>query len=214
LRRPRDGHCALVAAKSAHRNAPKALVKPESGTLTGLLRRSAMGDVAARDAVWAMAHAELRDLARARLARESGAPTWQPTELVHEAFLKLCGLEMGYQDRAHFLAMAATAMRQVLVDHARARQRDKRGGGQRAVTLDTGLVASSNVGAIDVLDLDRALDTLAGLDARKARAIELSYFGGMADREVAEVLDVSEPTVKRDLRSARAWLAATLDAPA
>ena len=189
-------------------------MKPEPGTLTGLLRRSAEGDVAARDAVWAMAHAELRELARARLARESATPTWQPTELVHEAFLKLCGLGIGYKDRAHFLAMAATVMRQVLVDHARARKRDKRGGGVCAVTLDTGLAGSTSSGAIDVLDLDRALHALAELDARKARAIELSYFGGLADRELAEVLAVSEPTVKRELRSARAWLASTLDAPA
>lgn len=189
-------------------------MKPDSATLTGLLQRSAAGDVAARDAVWAMAHAELRELARMRLARESGTPTWQPTELVHEAFLKLCGLGIGYKDRAHFLAMAATAMRQVLVDHARARKRDKRGGGEHALTLDTGLAANTGTRAIDVLDLDRALQELAGLDQRKARAIELSYFGGLADRELAEVLAVSEPTVKRDLRSARAWLAATLDAPA
>jgi RNA polymerase sigma factor (TIGR02999 family) len=189
-------------------------VKPETATLTGLLQRSAAGDAAARDAVWAMAHAELRELARMRLARESGAPTWQPTELVHEAFLKLCRLGIGYKDRAHFLAMAATAMRQVLVDHARSRKRDKRGGGECAITLDTDLAGATGSDSIDVLDLDRALQALAGLDARKARAIELSYFGGLADRELAEVLDVSEPTVKRDLRSARAWLASTLDAGA
>ena len=189
-------------------------MKPDPATLTGLLQRSAAGDVAARDAVWSMAHAELRELARVRLARESGAPTWQPTELVHEVFLKLCGLSIGYKNRAHFLAMAATAMRQVLVDHARERKRDKRGGGERALTLDTGVAANSGARAIDVLDLDRALHALADLDARKARAIELSYFGGLADRELAEVLDVSEPTVKRDLRSARAWLASTLDAHA
>jgi RNA polymerase sigma factor (TIGR02999 family) len=189
-------------------------VKPEPGTLTGLLQRSAAGDAAARDAVWAQAHTELRQLARARLARESGTPTWQPTELVHEAFLKLFGLGIGFKDRAHFLAMAATAMRQLLVDHARSRKRDKRGGGERAITLNTDLAGATGPGSIDVLDLDRALQTLAGLDARKARAIELSYFGGLADRELAEVLEVSEPTVKRDLRSARAWLASTLDASA
>ena len=205
-RSPRSGR---IGASHRHQG----LVKSEPGTLTGLLQRSAAGEVAARDAIWAMAHAELRELARMRLARESGA-TWQPTELVHEAFLKLCGLRIGYKDRAHFLAMAATAMRQVLVDHARARRSDKRGGGERAVTLDTGVAGGTGTGAIDVLDLDRALHALAGLDARKARAIELSYFGGLADRELAEVLGVSEPTVKRDLRSARAWLASALEAPA
>ena len=181
-----------------------------TATLTGLLRRSAAGDVVARDKLWALAHAELREMARARLAREAGMPTWQPTELVHEAYLKLCGSGLGYCDRAHFLAMAATAMRQVLVDHARGRRRDKRGGGDRPVTLTTALPGAASQD-LDLLDLDRALSTLAELDARKARAIELSYFGGLADRELAEVLDVSEPTVKRDLRSARAWLATALD---
>lgn len=152
-------------------------------------------------------------MARARLARESGVPTWQPTELVHEAFLKLCGLRLPLRDRSHFLALAATAMRQVLIDHARGKRRDKRGGGARALTLDSQLPASEGVASVDILDLDRALAALAALDPRKARAIEGSYFGGMTDAELALALDVSEATVKRELRSARAWLATALESP-
>lgn len=182
--------------------------------MTQLLQRSAQGDAAARAQVWEAAHGELRALARARLQRESGNPTWQPTELVHEAFLKLCGLRMAFQDRAHFMAMAATAMRQVLVDHARERRRDKRGGGLRAVTMDSRLVGHEGAQDIDLLDLDRALSELATLDLRKARAIELSYFGGLADAELAQALEVSEATVKRDLRTARAWLATALQGDA
>lgn len=181
-----------------------------AGEMTQLLQRSAQGDAAARAQVWEAAHGELRALARARLQRESGNPTWQPTELVHEAFLKLCGLHMAFHDRAHFMAMAATAMRQVLVDHARERRRDKRGGGLRAVTMDSRLVGEAGAMDIDLLDLDRALSELAALDPRKARAIELSYFGGLADAELAQALEVSEATVKRDLRTARAWLATAL----
>lgn len=181
-----------------------------AGEMTRLLQQSAQGDAAARAQVWQAAHAELRALARARLQRESGNPTWQPTELVHEAFLKLCGLRMAIRDRAHFMAMAATAMRQVLVDHARERRRDKRGGGLRAVTMDSRLVGETGAQDIDLLDLDRALSELAALDPRKARAIELSYFAGLGDAELAQALDVSEATAKRDLRTARAWLATAL----
>jgi RNA polymerase sigma factor (TIGR02999 family) len=180
------------------------------GEVTALLRRSAAGDAQARDALWSLAHDELRALARARLSREQGTQTWQPTELVHEAFLKLCDLRMPLADRAHFLAMAATAMRQVLIDHARGKRRDKRGGGAAMVTLHSQLASDAEAADIDILDLDRALSELAALDERKARAIEWSYFGGMTDAELALALEVSEATVKRDLRSARAWLATAL----
>jgi RNA polymerase sigma factor (TIGR02999 family) len=182
-----------------------------AGPITLLLQRSAEGDVAAQEAVWSMTQNELKAIARARLAQESGSPTWQPTELVNEAWLKLVNLRMDLRNRAHFLAMAATAMRRVLIDHARERRRDKRGNGVNALTLSSGIIAAEGPLTVDILDLDRALDELARLDPRKARAIELSYFGGMTDPELAVVLGVSEPTVKRDLRSARAWLSTALD---
>jgi RNA polymerase sigma factor (TIGR02999 family) len=184
-----------------------------AGPITLLLQRSAEGDVAAQEAVWSMTQNELKAIARARLAQESGSPTWQPTELVNEAWLKLCNLHMDLRNRTHFLAMAATAMRRVLIDHARERRRDKRGNGVNALTLSSSIVAAEGPLTVDILDLDRALDELARLDPRKARAIELSYFGGMTDPELAVVLGVSEPTVKRDLRSARAWLSTALDEP-
>lgn len=182
------------------------------GPITLLLQRSAEGDASASEAVWSLTQNELKALARSRLAQESGSPTWQPTELVNEVWLKLCNLHMDLRNRTHFLAMAATAMRRVLIDHARERRREKRGSGVEAVTLSSDIGAASAALTVDILDLDRALNELAELDARKARAIELSYFGGMIDPELAEHLGVAEATVKRDLRSARAWLASALDA--
>jgi RNA polymerase sigma factor (TIGR02999 family) len=181
------------------------------GTLTLLLRRSAEGDADAREQAWSMTYGELRALAIARLSREPGRITWQPTELVNEAYLKLGGLAIAFHDRAHFMAMAATAMRQVLIDHARSRRSDKRGGGATRVTLDSRWIEAGREPEIDLLDLDRALQELATHDARKARAIELSYFGGMTDAEAAAALEVSEATLKRDLRMARAWLATALE---
>ncbi|MCC5866189.1 MAG: sigma-70 family RNA polymerase sigma factor [Wenzhouxiangella sp.] len=177
--------------------------------LTLLLRRSVSGDEAARDALWGHLHDRLRAMARQRLARES-VPQCDPTELVHEAFLKLDRLELAPRDRLHFLALAARAMRQVLVEQARARRRDKRGGGLAPVTLMTRHAPDSSAQAIDVLDLEQALVELERLDPRKARAIELSYFGGLTDEQVADALDVSSATLKRDLRTARAWLATAL----
>lgn len=181
-----------------------------AGPITRLLQRSADGDASAREAVWSLVQNELKSLARARLAHEPGNHTWQPTELVNEAWLKLCDLRMDLRNRVHFLALAATAMRRALIDHARERRREKRGGGIGAVTLNPAMIGADDALAVDLLDLDRALTELAGLDARKARATELSYFGGLTDAELAAVLAVSEPTVKRDLRSARAWLATAL----
>ena len=181
--------------------------------LTELLRRSAEGDRAARDRLWAEVHDQLRALARSRLAREAPV-TCQPTELVHEAFLKLSGPSVEPRDRNHFLALAAVAMRQVLVDQARSRNRQKRGRGARPVTLDTraGNDSDATTGVVDVLDLHRAIDELAEADPRKAEAVVLSYFGGLTDDEVAGALDVSTATVKRDLRTARAWLGSALAA--
>jgi RNA polymerase sigma factor (TIGR02999 family) len=184
----------------------------EQGDVTLLLQRSAQGDDAARDALWSLMLDELRALARVRLAQESGSPTWQPTELVNEVWLKLSGLKMELRSRTHFLAMAATAMRRALIDHAREHRRDKRGGGIGALTLNSLIEGADVATSIDILDLDRALTDLADMDARKAKAIELSYFGGLTDRQVAATLGIAEASAKRDLRSARAWLATALRA--
>lgn len=182
--------------------------------LTELLQRSAKGDVGARDQVWAQVHDQLRALARSRLAREAPV-TCQPTELVHEAFLKLAGHTPAPRDRNHFMALAAVAMRQVLVDQARSRLRQKRGGGARPLTLDSRIGDASGLDSdsgIDVLDLHEAIERFEAIDARKARAVVLSYFGGLTDEEVADALEISPATAKRDLRTARAWLSSELAA--
>ena len=191
---------------------------PDDAPLTELLQRSAEGDAGARDRVWAQVHDQLRALARSRLAREAPV-TCQPTELVHEAFLKLAGHTPTPRDRNHFMALAAVAMRQVLVDQARSRLRQKRGGGARPVTLDSHAVVGNGSGGdglasdtgIDVLDLHEAIERFEAIDPRKARAVVLSYFGGLTDDEVADALEISPATAKRDLRTARAWLSSALE---
>ena len=181
--------------------------------LTILLRQSVAGDAAAREMLWMRVHDQLRAMARSRLARESSGAGLDATELVHEAFFKLESLTIEPRDRLHFMALAARAMRQVMVDQARARRRDKRGGGLAPITLLTHYAPEQQPGALDVLDLENALAELEALDGRKARAVELSYFGGLTDEEVAAALEISSATVKRDLRTARAWLATALEPP-
>ena len=148
---------------------------------------------------------KLRALAGAYLQRFSGAPTLQATALVHEVFLKMARDRRAYADRAHFLCTAATVMRQILVDHARARQRTKRGGELSRVTLD-GLDLASSQHGIDVLILNDALGRLGEWDARQAQIVELRFFVGLSVEEVAHALEISEKTVKRDWSMARAWL--------
>jgi RNA polymerase sigma factor (TIGR02999 family) len=152
---------------------------------------------------------ELRALAAKRLARERADHTLRPTALVHEAYARLAEGKMQFVDRAHFFALAARTMRRVLVDHARGKQREKRGGGAARVTLTEG-VASSDPMSFDVLALDEALTVLAEVDKRKADVVELHYFGGLTYTDIAASVGISEATVDRDLRLARAWLAERL----
>jgi len=155
--------------------------------------------------------AELRRLARGYMRRERRGHTLQTTALVNEAFLRLTDARtVGWQDRAHFVGIAARLMRRVLVDHARARGYQKRGGGVQRVTLNEGFVASPEP-ALDVIALDRALEALAAVDTRKGRVIELRFFGGLSVEETAEVLRVSPDTVKRDWRLAKLWLLRELE---
>lgn len=147
---------------------------------------------------------KLRALAGSYMRRFSEAQTLQATALVHEVYLKLMREPQHYADHAHFVCVAATAMRQILVDHARARQRIKRGGELQRVTLD-GLEVSAP-GGVDVLVLNDALERLGGWDDRQSRIVELRFFMGLSVMEVATVLSVSEKTVKRDWAMARAWL--------
>ena len=161
------------------------------------------------------AYQELRRLAAAYLRRERPGQTLQPTALVHEAYLRLAKDKPGrWQNRAHFCAIAANAMRQILVERARARGALKRGGGQPRVTLVDGIEAvagKDGPAPIDLLALDQALTRLAELDPRQARIIELRYFGGLSLEETADALEVAPATVKRDWSVARAFLARELD---
>jgi RNA polymerase sigma factor (TIGR02999 family) len=156
---------------------------------------------------------ELRKLARARLARERQPhQTLQPTALVHEAYLKLLkDRPERWQNRAHFSAIAAHSMRQILIERARARDALKRGGGQPRVTFDEGLQAAAPESSIDMVALDGALTRLAELDASQARIVELRFFGGLSIEETADAIGVSPATVKRHWALARAWLARELE---
>ena len=185
---------------------PEALATLSPGAVTELLRAWSDGDDGALERLTPLVVMELRRLARAYMRRERRGHTLQTTALLNEAFLRLTDARrVRWQDRAHFLAMAARLMRRVLVDHARSRGYIKRGGGARRVTLDEGL-ARSGEPALDVVELDRALEALAAVDPRKSRLIDLRYFGGLSVDETAEVLQVSPDTVKRDWRLAKLWL--------
>ena len=186
----------------------------DSGDVTQWLHRLAAGDGAAADRLLPLVYAELRRIATERLRRERGDHTLAPTDLVHEAFLRLAdATQVGWADRAHFFAVAAGVMRRLLVDWARARRADKRGGGAPHVSLDaTG--AASAVGGVDraeaLLALDEALADLARRSERQARVVECRYFAGLTIEETAEALGVSPTTVRVDWRLARAWLRVVL----
>jgi RNA polymerase sigma factor (TIGR02999 family) len=169
------------------------------------------GDDGARDRLVSAVYDELRTIARFHLRREA-AQTLVTTELVHEAYEKVLGADPAYDGRGHFFAAAARAMRQILVDRARRRNRIKRGGGQRPLALtDVGEIAATGDGrGVDLLDLDDALTRLAAFAARQASVVECRYFGGLSFEETAEAVGVSVATAKRDWRTARAWLYAAL----
>ena len=180
-----------------------------------LVDRATRGDKPALEALMPMVYAELRRLAAHYLKGERPGQTLQPTALVHEAYLKLLkDRPERWQNRAHFCAIAAHAMRQVLIERARARDALKRGGGQPRVTFDEGLPVTQPDPAVDVIALDTALERLAALDASQARIVELRYFGGLSIEETAEAMGISPATVKRHWAVARAWLAKELETPA
>jgi len=178
---------------------------PEPRTVTALLARWRAGDTDAQDQLVPLVYEELRQIAARLMASERRGHTLQATALVHEAYARLVESDIGFNDRAHFLSLASRAMRRILIDHARSRNRSKRGGGEPAITLaDT--MAATPASNERLLEIDDALRRLAALDPRKHRALEMSVFGGMTHTEIARVLEVSVPTVERDLRMARAWL--------
>lgn len=182
-----------------------------SEEITALLVSWSEGDREALDQLMPVVHTELRRLARRHMDRERRDHTLQPTALVHEVFLRLTrGNTVRWQNRAHFYAIAATLMRRILVDHARARQFQKRGAGVITVPLNEALARHATK-TLSVVALDDALNELARLDPRKSRVIELRFFGGLSLEETAEVLQVSIDTVKRDARLAKVWLWRELD---
>ncbi len=173
---------------------------------TGLLAALRPGDRDAFGAVFPLVYDELRQMARRRMRGERPGHTLSPTALVHETYLKLLGLErIEWRNRAQFFALAAQAMRQVLVDHALRRKAQKRGGGQVHVTLSEG-VGGRTLPVEEILALDEVLRRLEEIDGRRARVVVCRFFAGMEVEETAAALGVSEATVKRDWTYARAWL--------
>lgn len=180
--------------------------------VTELLHSWYGGDAKAFDRLFPIVYNELKKIARGHMGRERESHTLCATSLVHEAYLKLGSIEeLEWQDRRHFFAVAAKAMRRILISHARKRTAQKRGGHQRPVTLKESLLSSDADRQIDLLALDQAMNQLARFDARLAKTVELRFFGGLSIEETAEVLDVSPSTVSRDWRKARAWLHQELD---
>ena len=174
--------------------------------VTRILQDWSGGDPEAPERLMPFVYDELRRLARAFLFKERGAHTLQPTALVHEAYLRLVDQRsVSWQNRAHFYGIAASMMRRVLIDHARAHAAEKRGGEAIRLSLDD-VHLSLEQRAVGLLDLDEALARLAEMDERKSKIVELRFFGGLSDEEVAEVLGVSTRTVLRDWKKARLWL--------
>jgi RNA polymerase sigma factor (TIGR02999 family) len=185
-------------------------MEPSRSEVTRLLKDWSDGRQDVLDRLLPQIYAELRRLASGYLRRERPDHTLQATALVHEAFIKLVDQRaVRWQNRAHFFGIAAQAMRRILVDHARAHTAEKRGSGERAVSLDE---AAAVIGApsVDLLALDEALARLAAIDPQQSRVVELRYFGGLTIEETAEVMNVSPATVGREWTLAKAWLYAEL----
>jgi RNA polymerase sigma factor (TIGR02999 family) len=177
-----------------------------SSEISLLLDQYREGQAEAFGKLMALVYDDLRRLAAWQLQTERSEHTLQPTALVHEAYLKLAGQNpVDWQNKAHFFALAAQVMRHILVDHARAKQRDKRGGGLLSVAMDEALELSHQ-SEPGLVELDEALNTLARQDARKSRVVELRYFGGLSIEETADVLGISTATVRREWTLAKAWL--------
>jgi RNA polymerase sigma-70 factor, ECF subfamily len=177
-----------------------------SQPVTALLERWSNGDNSARDALIPLVYDELRRIARRCLSGQSSNHTLQPTALVHEAYLRLAKRDsLGWQNRAHFFAMAAQMMRQILVDHARKHAAAKRGANPVTVVIDDA-AGISKAPSLDLLALEDAMQRLARLDPRQCRIVELKFFGGLSIEETAEVVNISPATTKREWATARLWL--------
>ena len=179
---------------------------PETHEVTGLLLACSAGDQTALDRLVPLVYDELRRLARSYMRQERADHTLQTTALIHEAYLRLIDArEVRLENRTHFFAVAARLMRQILVDFARTRGYQKRGGDVRQVSLDEALIIGQPRDE-ELLALDEALSALAQTDERKSRVVELRFFGGLTEAETAEALQVSPETIRRDWRLAKSWL--------
>lgn len=178
----------------------------DAGAATLLLLAWGAGQRQALDEMLPLVYDELHRLARRYMEKERAGHTLQPTALVHETYLRLINQrEVDWRNRAHFLGVAATVMRRILVNHARDRMAAKRGGEHQRVSLSLANEAASP-GEIDLIELEDALEELASHDARKARVVELKFYGGLTTREIAAVVEISDATVEREWAFARAWL--------
>jgi RNA polymerase sigma factor (TIGR02999 family) len=184
---------------------PHAAPQPGS-TVTELLARAGAGDASALGAVFPLIYAELRRLAERQLRQEPDGHTLSPTALVHEAYVRLVDhTRMEWQGRAHFMAVASTAMRRILIDHARAHRSEKRGGALRRVPIDSVELGTDERSEL-LIALDEALERLQALDPRQAQVVECRFFGGLTEEQTAEALGIGLRTAKRDWAKARSWL--------
>jgi len=181
------------------------LLCPDSGDVTLLLKAMNSGDNAAMEKLLPLVYTELHRLAAAYMRRERSGHTLQPTALIHEAYLRLVGDDTDWQNRAHFIGVAANIMRHVLVDYARAHNAGMRGGNLQRVELEEG-IAISKERSSEVLILHDALNKLEKVNARQARIVELRYFAGLSIEEIAPVLGIAPRSVERDWALARVWL--------
>lgn len=180
-----------------------------AGDITLLLGAWQNGDAAALSSLTAHLYAQLRAMAQGHMRRETPGHTLQATALIHEAYARIVDVELDFKNRSHFLAVMSTQMRRILVDHAKGKHRDKRGGGAPSVSLDDIPTVAADSHPL-LPDLDDVMRALGQLDPRKEKVVEMTYFGGLTQAEIAEALGVSPATVDRDLRMARAWIKAQL----
>ncbi|MDX1388094.1 MAG: sigma-70 family RNA polymerase sigma factor [Acidobacteriota bacterium] len=185
------------------------MTEHDPGTVSKLLLDWRGGDADALERLMPLVYDEMHRIAESLMRGERKGHTLQTTALVHEAYVRLVDRDISLNDRVHFLSLAASTMRRILVDHARARRRDKRGGAAVRVTLDEALTVSDEPPE-RLLDIDAALRRLEEKDPRKAKALEMHLFGGLTHAEIGALFDVSVSTVERDMRLARAWLRSEL----
>jgi RNA polymerase sigma-70 factor, ECF subfamily len=179
----------------------------EPGEITQLLAEMKLGNRDAETRLFSLIYGELRRIARNYMHNERADHSLQPTALVHEAYLRLCKMHsVDWQNRSHFLAVSAHTMRRILVDHARAKHAEKRGLEWNQVSLEVGELSAAAESTLNIVELDEALGRLEAFDQRQAKVVEMRFFGGLSEGEIGAELGISERTVKRDWRIAKAWL--------